>query len=319
MTTAAPARTDALHLLGTDISDVTTAHGALVASGIAGMGIRKVPIQTAEGHTIDGQYALADASGQPLPRITVGEDFRVVQFEDNADVLDAVARRTGATFDSAGVLDTRAYGAGGARAYVALSLPEKLMIGDDPLDAYIVAFMNHGNASNFFVPTATRVACANQQPQVTRNSINKIVIRHTPSALQRTALAEETLVTTIEALRTMAIEAEEMLTQAVTDAKFREIVDNIYPLSSDAKAAHTKHGKLVDTIEDIFHGKTMQSVGGTAWGAYQAIIEYDQWYRSVRGEIHDGISRMQARRTLTSDNATQIKAFETVRELVGLS
>ena len=315
-------RIDAMTVLGTDVRESSSAHQALVDAGIAGMGVRKVPVFTGLGKLVEGQYALETALGEPLHNITVGDNFQVVQFEDNAATLDAVARRTGATLTNAGKVDVRNYGIGGARAFVALELPEPIVIGDDRMIGYITAFMSHGLSSNHFVPGAKRTWCANQQSQMVREGHDlKVTIRHTSSALERTALAEDTLMATVAGMRDLETEGREMLAQAVTDEEFRRIIEAIYPLGGDSKAAQTRYDKRVEALQELYVGPTNANITGTAWGAYQALNEYGQWVQGVRLGEDTSMDRARARRALTSSNlaSTQIKAYTVIRDMYGLA
>lgn len=323
MTTALEFRTDALAALGTDVSRSGTAQQALIDSGIAGMDVRKVPVQTATGKTIPHRYALVDATGEPLPNMVVGEDFTVVQYDDVAATLDAVSRRTGATFDRAGVLDVRAYGIGGARAFVSMRLPEQLRIGGgDLIDAYLVAFMSHGWNSNILTPTATRVECANQQPQIARDEKFKIVIRHTASAPARTLAAEQALVASVQSMAQATGEAEALLRIKTTNDQFRAIIERLYPKGGDSKQAETRFQNRIEKLEMLRTGHANRDIAGTAWGDYQAILEYGEWHQNVKGgdDENTNLAAVRARRALTAPNLVkaQLKAFEVVRETVGI-
>jgi hypothetical protein len=319
-------RVDPFAVLGTDVSNSGTAHQALIDSGLAGMNITKVPVTSRNGRSVPGAYLLEDATGEPLPKMVVGDGFTVVQYEDVADTLDAVAARTGATFDRAGKLDVRAYGIGGARAFISMRLPEALRVGGpggDLVQSYIVAFMSHGWNSNVLAPTATRVSCANQQPQIARGDDFKIVIRHTSSARARHIAAEAALVNSVQAMRQATREAEELLRVKTTNEQFRAIVERIYPLKSDAKGTVTRHQNRLEQLEIIRGGQTNTDIAGTAWGDYQAVLEYGQWYQRVKGG-EDGdtnLATVRARRALTAHNLIndQLHAFDVVRETVGIS
>lgn len=313
-------RHDAFTTLGTDVSNSGTAHQALIDAGIAGMNITKVPVSSRNGRTVPGAYLLEDSTGEPLPKMVVGDGFTIVQYEDVATTLDAVAARTGAVFDRAGVLDVRLYGIGGARAFISMRLPEQLRIGGgDLIDAYLVAFMSHGWNSNILAPTGTRVACANQQPQFARSDEFKVVIRHTASAPARTLAAEQALVASVESMKLATREAEQLLAVKTTDAQFREIVEKLYPAGGDSKSATTRHQNRIIDLEVIRHGDTNTDIKGTAWGDYQAILEYGEWHQNIRGG-GDDITAARARRVLTQPSlaTTQLKALEVIRETVGI-
>jgi len=322
MTTAVlSAPTDAFHVAGTDVSDAATALDALEAAGLTGMDLRKVELYNGSGQLARGRWGLQTADGSMLPGISVGDGYEVINYEQTAATLDAVARRTGATFDTIGSL-----GALNSRAWISMRLPEPVAIGDDKMMSYIVALMGHGNSANVLLPSSVRVFCANQQPQLHREANKykyKIVIRHTTNAAERLALAEEALVSSVDAMSEMAHMGAEMRNISFTTDQFLKAIDLVYPLGGDSKSAKTRYENRVDAIRGIHNSPTTANIRDTAWGAYQAMIEYDQWHRSVRNadDDEDSIIRARARRSLLGGSvvASQIKAFEVVRDLAGLT
>lgn len=322
MTAALADRVDAYTALGTDVSKSGSAHQALIDAGLAGMNITKVPVTSRNGRAVPGAYLLEDATGEPLPKMVVGDGFTVVQYEEVAEVLDAVAARTGATFHRSGALDVRAYGIGGARAFISMLLPESIRIGDDVTEGYITAFMSHGWNSNVLAPTGTRVECANQQPQIAQERYSTI-IRHTASALARHQAAEEALVNSAAAMRDGARYAEQMMLVKTTNDQFRAIVDRLYPLGGESKQAQTRYHNRIEKLEMIRTGATNQGIAGTAWGDYQTILEYSEWHQNVKGGDDEGtnLTAVRARRALTAHSLvkTQLEAFDIIRETVGLN
>ena len=322
MTTALD-RVDAYTALGTDVSRSGSAHQALIDAGLAGMNIHKAPVVAGNGRIVPGAYLLEDATGEPLPKMVVGDGFTVVQYEDVAAVLDAVAARTGATFHRSGALDVRAYGIGGARAFISMLLPEPIRIGDDVTEGYITAFMSHGWNSNVLAPTGTRVECANQQPQIAQERYSTI-IRHTTSAPARHWAAEQALVNSAAAMREAAVHAEQMLRVKTTNEQFHDIVAKLWPLDPDAaKATVTRHENRIEKRDIIRTGDTNRGIAGTAWGDYQTVLEYAEWYQRIKGgdDEDNNPARRRARRALTAHNLVrdQLKAFEVIRETVGIN
>lgn len=314
MTTALATPPTAVELVGTDVSQCGTARAALEAAGLAGLDVEKVEIQTCTHHrTVPGQFAL-ETHGKPLPGITVGDDYKVVQFEENADTLDAVARRLGATYANAGALSL-------SQAFVSLVLPEPLVIGDDKLIATINTFMSHGTGSNVFVPGGCRVLCANQQPQLVREGRDyKVTIRHTVSAPERTALAEEAMMATTAGMKLIVAEGLDMLHQSCSLDEFLEIVDIVFPLGGESKTAQTHYDKRVEVLRGIFNGPTNANIADTAWCAYQAIAEYVQWAKGVRGVPENELNTARARRALAGGgNRDQVRAYTVIREMFGLA
>lgn len=308
-------RQSATEVLGIDVSTAPSAHDALIHAGIAGLNVRKVGIRTDRGKRIPTQFGLELHDGTPLP-VTVGAGFEVVQYETNADLLDAVSRRLEAPFGRAGGLVAHK-----GRAFLTMDLPEPIRIGDDFLAASLTAFMGHGRTGNHFVPGAMRVGCFNQQTHLMREGRDHMVtIRHTSSAPERTAVAEETLVATMTGIKELAAEGNEMVAAKVTDDQFWAIVNQIYPLGGSSKAAETRHDRRVESIENLRDAPHNANIRGTAWGTYQVLNEYSQWAQNIRAGL-DGEQVARARRALISGNlhATQARTYTAVRELVGLA
>lgn len=221
----APHRVDALHGTGIDVRGTSSAFDALADADLAGWDVQKYQLRFENGTPLRGVQGLRKGNGYPLHGLSVGDRYQVVQYEQNAELLDAVAAETGATFDTSGELD------GGCRAFLSMKLPDQLIIGSgDSVDAYVVAFMGHGKVANVFAPTAVRTWCANQQLHVTRGNKYKVTIRHTRNAVERMQVARSTLVATVSAFRELAEEAERMLQVRLAEEKFRRIVDGLYPL-----------------------------------------------------------------------------------------
>lgn len=297
MTTAIARRVDALHGTGTDVRGTTNAFDALADAGLAGWNVEKQPVKFADGTALRGVQGLRKGSGYPLHGLSVGDRYNVIQYEQNAELLDAVALETGAMFDSSGPLD------GGRKAYLSMRLPDQLVMGDngDLIDGYIVAFMGHGKVANVFAPTATRVFCLNQQHQITRGNKYKVTIRHTANHSDRMLIARSTLTATISAFRELAEEAEKMMDQRLTDEKFRQIVDGLYPLGGETGSAQTRYDGRMQTMSHLFNeSETNSNIRGSVWGGLQSVYEYVEHYATVRGTENGNVTDKRAQRSLVS-------------------
>lgn len=308
-------RTNALHGAGVDVHLARGAHSALIVAKLAGWRVVKEPVTAPSGTQVPNVYCLTreNGRGKPLRGVSVGPGYTVVQYEENADLLDAVARHTGATFHASGALGQ------GERAFVSMNLPNKLMIGDDPLDAYIVAFMGHGKFSNVFAPTAIRTWCANQQRAITRGNQFTVTLRHTKNIKERMAVAEKTLTETVKGLKAYQKAGMEMLSQPLVDAQFQEIVSQLYPLGGDSLTAQTRFDNRMQEMRRLFNeSQTTENIRGTVWAGFQAVSEWQEHYSTVRGGDGDSITSKRAQRALISStfSAEQIKAFDAFRELV---
>ena len=76
----------------------------------------------------------------------------------------------------------------------------------------------------------------------------------------------------------------QMIEKEITNAQFDKIVELAYPKpDKDTKGAMTKWENKIDLLDDIYGGDTNGMIAGTAWGAYNALTERIDWYRTSRG------------------------------------
>ena len=86
------------------------------------------------------------------------------------------------------------------------------------------------------------------------------------------------------------IMAKEMIEKEITAADFNKIILAAYPKpEKDSKGAVKKWETKVDTINDIYTGEFNGMIAGTAWGAFNALTERLDWYRSSRGGNNESI------------------------------
>jgi len=81
-----------------------------------------------------------------------------------------------------------------------------------------------------------------------------------------------------------------MIETEITKSQFDEIVALAYPArEKDAKGSFKKYDAKVDLLQAIYVGDYNNTIAGTAWGAYNALTERLDWYRSGRGGSNESI------------------------------
>ena len=81
-------------------------------------------------------------------------------------------------------------------------------------------------------------------------------------------------------------EAQELFKQEITDKQFSELIKTIYPKPEDgaSKVALTKWENKVILLDDLYHNSpTNANIKGTKWGAFNALTERLDYFRSGRG------------------------------------
>jgi hypothetical protein len=123
-----------------------------------------------------------------------------------------------------------------------------------------------------------------------RNAKQSFKIRHTQSVDGRIQVARETLGLALGYFDEFEVEAQALFNQAITDAEFSKLIQTIYPKpEKDAKGAIKKWENKIDVINDIYTGEFNGMIAGNAWGAFNALTERLDWYRSSRGGNNESI------------------------------
>jgi hypothetical protein len=81
-----------------------------------------------------------------------------------------------------------------------------------------------------------------------------------------------------------------MIQTEITKAQFDKIVELAYPApAKDAKGSQKKYDAKIDLLQGIYVGEYNNTISGTAWGAFNALTERLDWYRSARGGSNESI------------------------------
>jgi hypothetical protein len=124
-----------------------------------------------------------------------------------------------------------------------------------------------------------------------RNGIKQsFKIRHTQTAQGKVQIAREALGLANAYMNEFDLMAKAMIEKEITAQQFNDIVLAAYPKpEKDSKGAIKKWENKVDTINDIYTGEFNGMIAGTAWGAFNALTERLDWYRSARGGNNESI------------------------------
>jgi hypothetical protein len=118
-----------------------------------------------------------------------------------------------------------------------------------------------------------------------KNAKQSFKIRHTQSVEGRIQVARETLGLALGYFDEFEVQAKALYSQAITDAEFSKLIQTIYPKpDKDTKGALKKWENKVVLIDDLYHNSpTNATIKGTKWGAFNALTERLDYYRSGRG------------------------------------
>ena len=100
-----------------------------------------------------------------------------------------------------------------------------------------------------------------------------------------------------------------MINTTVTDAGFFELVDSLFGTPEADAPSRTRNAarRRTATLAHLWHDAATQSgIAGTAWAAYQSVVEYVDHHAPVRDKRDAATAR--AVRLLTTDEPARLKS-----------
>ena len=224
----------------------------------------------------------------------VGERYVPLQNEDLFSFGDNI-------LDGGGRWETAGSLRGGRVVFGSLALERETILDPngvaDKVKTYLLINTSHdGSIAIQASVTPVRVVCANTLNMALgrtkkRNGIKQsFKIRHTETAQGKVQVARETLGMANAYMDEFDKMAKQMIEKEISAQKFNDIVLASYPKpEEDKKLALTKWTNKIDQINDIYTGEFNGMIAGTAWGAFNALTERLDWYRSARGGNNESL------------------------------
>lgn len=284
------ARESAWHRLGTVFEDqdgitVDKALEVLDAGTIVATESVQAPLITDDGVTMvndpSKKMTLRLRSTGPVPLGVVAQKYQVIQDREAFGFLDALVDSGEALVSSAGLLND------GRRSFCCLKLPQNILIGGrDAVDLYLFIVTSHdGTLATTAAATPIRVVCQNTVTYGLQQAVRTWKVRHTPGAALKVAEARKALDLTFAYEEAWKVTAEELIATKVTKKQYEAMVKVLFPApDKDAKAqAKTAYETKLGTLMGLWGADTQVDIKNTAWGAYNALVEYGDWFRGTRG------------------------------------
>ena len=284
-------REPAWHRLGTVTDNALTAQAALETAQLDWqVKVSENPVTTTvDGKTITFPHKFMTYRDHPKLGLgalgVVGDRYTPIQNSEAFDFLNHLADESGAVFETAGALGN------GERVFMTMKFPEAMTIGGvDTINNYIAAINSHDGSSSFtVVVTPIRVVCQNTVRAALNNAVSKVSLKHTANATAKVQQARETLGVVWRYQEEFQREAERLLASPMDEIAFKNFVTALVP---DArKDASERERNSIDRkrseITALWNAPTQQNVAGTAWAAYNAVVEWADWAMPVRGDNKD--------------------------------
>jgi len=216
---------------------------------------------------------------------TVGKRYVPVQNEELFAFADAIHDADPACrWESAGSLKK------GKVVFGTVDIPRTMVLdpqgANDQTKLYLIVWTSHdGSVAVQAAVTPVRVVCQNTLNLAMREAKQSFKIRHTQTVEGRIAVARETLGLALGYFDEFEIEAQALFNQAITDAEFSKLVQSIYPKpEKDSKGAVKKWENKIVLLDELYYNSpTNTNIKGTKWGAFNALTERLDYYRTGRG------------------------------------
>ena len=298
-TAFASLREPAWHNLGTVFQDEVNTSEMLKLAHLDNWNVRLEDVVMPDGFNSDKSYSFVTRTN-PFDRSqndvlgVVGERYVPLQNEDLFSFGDNL-------LDGGGRWETAGSIRGGRVVFGSIALTDEITLDPngraDKIDNYLLINTSHdGSIAIQASITPVRVVCANTLNLALSAFKGKkdvkqtFKIRHTQTAEGKIAVAREALGLAHKYIDEFSVMAQAMIEKEITKAQFDEIVALAYPApEKDAKGSFKKYDAKIDLLQSIYVGDYNNTISGTAWGAYNALTERLDWYRSGRGGSNEAI------------------------------
>jgi phage/plasmid-like protein (TIGR03299 family) len=285
-------REPAWHNLGTVFDTEKNTSEMLAAANLNGWNVRLEDLEIPSSLISDKQYqyvvrtnptdkSQTDVLGIVGERYTPLQNEELFAFGDN--ILDG-----GGRWETAGSLK------GGRVVFGSLALERETVLDPngvaDKVKTYLLINTSHdGSIAIQASITPVRVVCANTLNVALNRTKKKdgvkqsFKIRHTQTANGKVAVARQALGMANSYMDEFDKMAHAMIQKEISAKDFNDIILAAYPKpDKDTKGAVKKWENKVDMINDIYTGEYNGMISGNAWGAFNALTERLDWYRSAR-------------------------------------
>lgn len=280
------------HGLGTRVEEAPTSADALRLAGLDWT-VDQRPVY-AEGMEIKGYKANIRSSDNSCLGI-VSDRYKVVQ---NADAFAFTDELIGGEvhYETAGSLND------GKKIWLLARLPETEICGD-ATEPYLCFSNTHdGSGAVRVCMTPVRVVCNNTLNLALNGATRSWSIRHMGNIDANMNEARSCLRMANRYMGTLAEEADHLANKTITDARLREILEELFPKNDDMTERQKKN---IQTLRDeymvCYFAPDIAKFRGTAWGAINAMsdmVTHNQPHRKTKNYRANNWNRIMGGHTL---------------------
>lgn len=272
---------DAWHIKGTRIEKEVNSKEAIELAHLNYI-VEKVPVFAKRGDiNIDSDYyATVNSINNKILGI-VTDRYKVIQNIDAFDFFDNIVETGDAIYHSAGALGN------GERIWLLAKLPKDILIfRDDIVEKYLLLTNSHdGKSSLLMYFTPIRVVCQNTLNASYKNAKDGISIRHMGNIQNKVEEARMTLGLALNFYVDFENDAKAMLDTKLTKDDGEKYFSRVLNIGNkQPKDISTQAKNALDKMLYLLvKGRGNVNVRDTLWAGYNAVTEYADHYKTVRG------------------------------------
>lgn len=262
------------HKLGKKVDKLLTSAEAIDAAGL-NYNVEKKPIFLQDGTEIKDQYATVRTDNN-TPLGVVGSKYTVLQNKDAFSFFDAVVSVKEAMYETAGALGQ------GERIWLLAKLPGYIKtVGDDITEKYLLLTNTHdGSGSVQVMLTPIRVVCQNTLNIGMSQGSHKSKLRHTMNIGMKVEEVRKTLGLINQQFTIFEDATRKLAAVELTNEALSNYLHTSLSINKEDKS--TRAMNIIDDVSQLFvtgKGADLPGAKGTAWGAFNAIVEYVDYKR----------------------------------------
>lgn len=177
---------------------------------------------------------------------------------------------------------------GGRTVVIVARRPDGITIGDDEVIPYVNFVNGHDGATALMMyATPIRTVCANTLAfsliDLNQSARQSYRVKHTRNADVKLEEARHALEISFDYTDTLSMLGDQMVHTKLTDADFQKFLDDLAPIPEAEGRGKTLRTRMQDEITKLYYeGENNRKINGTAWGALQATVEYNDHVKPVR-------------------------------------
>lgn len=260
--------------VGKDVS-AKTSEDALIAGGL-NWSVMQSPVSFNNGQSLVEYSAqrvnYRSDTGKALG--IVSDSYKVLQNKDAFRFLDSLIGVSEAMYVNVGSFRD------GAKVYIQAKLPGEIRFddgGQDVGEKYLTFVTSHDGSLPISVMfTPIRVVCQNTLLMALRDNVRKSSIRHTLNLAIGLNQAKSTLGILNNQFSLLESLSKKMTHVSFSDKDIPQLLEKTGMVPHEIERS-TRAKNIIDEVLSKFHygqGADYESAKGTAWGAYNAVVEY---------------------------------------------